>query len=177
MNDKQLVRSCLNGEVEEFKKIVEKYKGKVMALAVNILGNREDAEDASQEAFIKAFSHLDGYDFSKSFHNWLFGILYNQCLDHLRKRRRFYRFLNRMKSESFQSFGMRTSTHSTHQPISKRVLKELSLKERAVLFLWAIEGYTSEEIGTVLKCTSSTARVHLFKARKRIKAVLEKENV
>lgn len=175
MNDKQLVRSCLNGEQEEFKKVVEKYRGKIMALAVNILGNREDAEDASQEAFIKAYSHLDDYDFGKSFRNWLFGILYNQCLDHLRKRRRFYRFLNRMKGEYLQSAAGRDSNQSSHQPPAK-ILKRLSPKERTVIFLWSVEGYTSEEIGSVLRCSSSTARVHLFKARKKIKAILEKEN-
>jgi len=156
MNDKQLIRSCLQGDVEEYRKIVNKYNGRIMAIAINILGNREDAEDACQEAF---------------------GIIYNQCLDKLRKRRRFYKFLNKMKRESFQFTNGRASTNSIHHPFPKRVLKNLSLKERAILFLWAVEGYTSEEIGSVLKCSASTARVHLFKARKKIKAILEKENV
>lgn len=177
MNDKQLIRSCLQGDVEEYRKIVNKYNGRIMAMAINILGNREDAEDACQEAFIKAYNHLDKYDFNKSFNSWLYGIIYNQCLDQLRKKSRFYKFLNKMKSESFQFANKRASTNSIHQQFPKRVLRELSLKERSILFLWAIEGYTSDEIGSVLKCSPSTARVHLFKARKKIKAILEKENV
>jgi len=111
------------------------------------------------------------------FNSWLYGIIYNQCLDKLRKRRRFYMFLNKIKRESFQFTNGRASTNSIHHTFPKRVLKNLSLKERAILFLWAVEGYTSEEIGSVLKCSASTARVHLFKARKKIKAILEKENV
>lgn len=177
MNDKQLIRSCLQGDVEEYRKIVNKYNGRIMAIAINILGNREDAEDACQEAFIKAYNHLGKYDFKKNFNSWLYGIIYNQCLDKLRKRRRFYMFLNKIKRESFQFTNGRASTNSIHHPFPKRVLKNLSLKERAILFLWAVEGYTSEEIGSVLKCSASTARVHLFKARKKIKAILEKENV
>ena len=86
MNDKQLIRSCLQGDVEEYRKIVNKYNGRIMASAINILGNREDAEDACQEAFIKAYCHLDKYDSKKSFNSWLYGIIYNQCLDKLRKR-------------------------------------------------------------------------------------------
>lgn len=177
MNDKQLVRSFLRGEVEEYQKIIDKYKGKVMALALNILGNREDAEDACQEAFIKVYYNLDSFDIQKSFRNWLYTILYNQCLDQLRKRRRFYRFFNKIKEESLPSAEGRASNQRTQHQFSKSLLKELSPKERAILFLWAVEGYTSEEVGSVLRCSSSTARVHLFKARKKIKAILEKENV
>jgi len=177
MNDKQLVRSCLQGDVEEFHKIMDKYKGKAMALAINILGNREDAEDACQEAFLHAYSNLHRFDLQRSFCSWLYTIIYNLCLDQLRKKQRFYRFFKKMKRESSFSEEVRTSSRSAHQPITQGVLKELSSRERAVLFLWAVEGYTSREIGDVLKCSASTARVHLFKAREKIKAILEKENV
>ena len=177
MNDKQLVMSCLHGDVEEFHKIVDKYKGKAMALAVNILGNLEDAEDACQDAFLHAYSNLQRFDLQRSFRSWLYTIIYNLCLDQLRKRKRFYRFFKKMKREFSLGDKAGTSSQSTHQPITQGVLKELSSRERAVLFLWAVEGCTSHEIGDVLQCSSSTARVHLFKARKKIKAVLEKENV
>ncbi len=180
MNDQQLIKSCLDGEVEEFGKIVDKYRGKVIALAMNMLGNKEDAEDACQETFIKVYYHLDKYDFKKRFHNWLYSILYNYCLDQLRKRRRFYKFFTKMKGESLRSRSGR-AWHSPNQPeheiFSKNILNILSPKERATLFLWANEGFTSEEIASVLRCSSSTARVHLYKARRKIKAILERENV
>ncbi len=177
MSDKQLVRSCLRGDVEEFHKIVDKYKGKAMALAINILGNREDAEDACQDAFLHAYSNLQRFDLQRSFRSWLYTIIYNLCLDKLRKRKRFYRFFMKMKRESSLIDEARTSLRSAHQPITQGVLKELSPREKAVLFLWAVEGYTSREIGDMLQCSARTARVHLFKARKKIKAILEKENV
>ena len=177
MNDKQLVRSCLRGDVEEFQKIVDKYKGKAMALAINILGNREDAEDACQDAFLHAYGNLQRFDLRRSFRNWLYTIVYNLCLDQLRKKRRFYSFFKKMRRESFLDEKTGVSSQSTCQPITQGVLKELSFRERTVLFLWAVEGYTSPEIGDVLQCSASTARVHLFNARKKIKATLEKENV
>lgn len=176
MNDNQLVQSCVQGEVEEFRGIVDKYKGKIMAMALSILGNREDAEDACQEAFIQVYRNLDKFDVQKSFKNWLFKILYNRCLDQLRKRRRFFKLFKKMKNEPVQFANPQTTNQPALQPLTQSLLKELSPKERTALFLWAEEGYTSEEIARVLKCSSSTARVHLFKARKKIKLKLEKEN-
>ncbi len=57
MNEKQLISSCLEGEVEAFREMVDIYKSKAMALALNMLGNREDAEDACQETFIRVYSN------------------------------------------------------------------------------------------------------------------------
>lgn len=176
MNDKQLLESCIQGDVEEFRKIVEKYRGKIMAMAQNILGNREDAEDACQDTFIRAYSNLEKYDFQKAFSNWLFSILYNRCLDHLRKRKRFIKYFVKMKSDFTTNFDIQSPNPTTPLKLRQNILRDLSPKEKTSLFLWAIEGYTSEEIASVLKCSSSTARVHLFKARKKIKKVLEQGN-
>lgn len=177
MNDKELLRNCLQGEVEEFRNIVDRYRGKTMAMAMNILGNREDAEDACQEAFIQVYHNLDKFDFQKNFGNWLYSILYKRCLDLIRKRRRFYRFFNKKKREFLDSMDNKNLKPDNKPLLSGDLLQMLNPKERIALCLWANEGYTSEEVASVLKCSSSTARVHLFKARKKTKALLEKENV
>jgi RNA polymerase sigma-70 factor (ECF subfamily) len=177
MNDNQLVRECLRGDTEEFKKIVEKYRGKVMAMALNILGNREDAEDACQETFLQTYSNLDRFDMEKSFSNWLLSILYKRCLDQLRKRRRFFAFYKRAKGEAEESIGSPRLRLSKQNPHLHSLLERLSPKERTTLHLWAGEGYTSKEIAEVLKCSPNTARIHLHKARKKIKSLLGKENV
>ncbi len=177
MNDNQLVRECLQGETEEFKKIVEKYRGKTMAFALNILGNREDAEDACQETFLQTYRNLSRFDTQKSFSNWLLSILYKRCLDQLRKRRRFFAFYKKAKGEAEESFRSPNSRPSTQNPHFHSLLERLSPKERTTLYLWAGDGYTSIEIAEVLKCSPNTARIHLHKARKKIKSMLEKENV
>ena len=177
MSDRQLVHACLLGDVDEFRKIVDKYKGKAMALAMNVLGNREDAEDACQNTFIQVYRHLNKFDTEKSFHTWLFAILFNQCRDQLRKRRRFFNFFKIVKKESLSSPRLIGRDHPSGQYLPKQTFRNLTSMERTTLFLWALEGYTSEEIGNVLGCSASTARVHLFNARKKIKAILEKEHV
>ncbi len=177
MNDSQLLKECLRGDTEKFKVIVEKYKGKTLALALNILGNRQDAEDACQEAFLQVYSHLDDFDFKRNFSNWLFSILYKRCLDQLRKRRRFLNFFKKSKGEYKVLAGSQVLKFSKQNSLPHELLEKLSPKQRSSLYLWAVEGYTGKEIAKILGCSPSTARIHLFKARKKIKSLLEKENV
>ena len=177
MDEKQLILSCLEGEAEAFREIVDIYKTKAMALALNMLGNREDAEDACQETFVRVYSSLDKFDLQSPFKNWFYTILSNRCLDLLRKRRRFFSFLKKMKEEYTDNSSTQSSSSSRNQPLAPKILEGLSPKERVALCLWASEGYSDTEIGKVMKCTRSTARVLLYKARKKIKSKMEMENV
>ena len=72
MNETESIAACLAGRGEEFRGIVDAYKSQVMALAMNILGNREDAEDACQETFVQVFRHLADYDPGRSLRTWIF---------------------------------------------------------------------------------------------------------
>ena len=177
MTDEELLRSCLLGDVEEYHKIIERYRTKALAIAMNILGNREDAEDASQDTFIQVYKNMEKFDFGRSFPNWFYSILYKRCLDRLRKRRRFSQFYQKIKAEPSQSFSVPPANPKFSLLDKQELMKSLNPKERISLFLWANDGYTSEEIGDVLKCSASTARVHLFKARKKIKSLLENKHV
>jgi len=104
MDDTQLLQSCLDGNVEDYKKVIERYKGKALALAWNYTGNREDAEDACQDAFLKAYLNLGSFDVSKSFKDWFYTILCNRCKDKLRKRRRFQIYNLRIEGEPARAY-------------------------------------------------------------------------
>lgn len=177
MDEKQLLKCCLQGEVEEYEKIVNMYKGKAMTVALNMLRNREDAEDVCQEAFVQVYRNLNRFDFNANFKNWFYSILYRKCIDKIRKKSRLFKSLNKLKIETEKLSAVQTPDPSLAFPISHKFLKELSPKERITLILWAHEGYTSEEIASILRCSSSTVRVYLFKARKKVKSLSEKENV
>jgi RNA polymerase sigma-70 factor (ECF subfamily) len=182
MEDRELIQSCLDGNLEQFGRIVERYGAQTMALAMNILGNREDAQDASQEAFIQAFRNLGQFDIGRNFKPWLFAILYRRCLDRLKKHRRLREALSRMKIEKARKLNpgavARSADPSTEsRSISPVLLEILSPKERAALCLWANEGYSAVEISRVIGCSANTARVYLFNARKKIRVRLEKTNV
>jgi RNA polymerase sigma-70 factor (ECF subfamily) len=177
MEDNQLLMSCLNGELEDFRKLMDKYRGRSLALAWNILGNREDAEDACQEAFVQVYLNLENFDFTKNFKDWFFTILSNRCLDQLRKRSRFIKFFKVQKVEYKERMSQISSNPEPSPLLSSKLLQKLNPKERISVCLWANEGYTSAEIASVLRCSPSTARVHIFKARRKIKTLLEEGNV
>lgn len=178
MSDSELVKNCLQGDMEAYRQIMDKYTGKAMALAINILRNREDAEDVCQEAFISAYHNLDKFDLQGSFRNWFYTMLYNSCIDKIRKKKRFFQFFARVKSSQglIQANPEPTNPYSGWS-LDKRYLQTLSPKERLALFLWAQDSFAGEEIAAILKCSPATARVHLYKARKKIKAIIGGENV
>jgi len=176
MEDNDWITACLRGTGEEFKKIVDKYKACVMAVAMNILGNREDAEDACQETFIQVFRNLGHFDARLSFRNWLYAILFHRCLDVIKKKRRFRSLTSKVKSESSGGFATPAYNPEEKRQLSQHILKQLSPKERTALCLWANEGFTAVEISEVLRCSASTARVYLFNARSKIRKFLEKSH-
>jgi len=147
-----------------------------MGLAMHILGNREDAEDACQDAFIQVFRNLEKYDFRRSFSTWFYSILYKRCLDRLKKRRRLSRLNLRLKNDPGWALKHEPSRSPEGAILRKNLWERLTSRERLSLYLWAGEGYTSREIAGVLRCSASTARVHVYRARKKIKALMEKEN-
>jgi RNA polymerase sigma-70 factor (ECF subfamily) len=174
IDEAAVISACLQGAGEEYKAVVDQYKGPLMAAAVNILGNREDAEDVCQETFIRAYRNLAAYDPARSFKNWIFAILYHGCLDVLRKKRRFRAAETRLKAEIPKPATGRAADGAGRQGgIGERILARLGPKERTAVVLWASEGFTSAEIAGVLGCSASTARVTLFNARKKLKTYLE----
>ena len=157
--------------------IVERYTAPAMALAMNVLGNRDDAEDACQELFIQVYRHLKSYDKERSFKNWVYTILYRRCLDHLKRRRRSAELVKKLGRETVLATAANPGYPHPPRSLPSDLLEQLKAKERTALCLWANEGYTAREISEVLRCSSSTARVYLFQARKKIKKSLEQGHV
>jgi len=177
MDEQELIAGCLRGRMEDFRMIVERYTAPAMALAMNILGNRNDAEDACQELFIQVYRNLKCYDKDRSFKNWVYTILYRRCLDHLKRRRRSAELVKKMGRETVLATPANPGHSHPPRSLPSGVLEILKSKERTALCLWANEGYTAREIGEVLRCSASTARVYLFQARKKIKKLLEQGDV
>lgn len=175
MTDSEVVQSCLEGRLESYRTIMDKYKAHAMGLALHVLLNYQDAEDACQEAFLKAYSNLRKFDSAKSFKNWFSALLFNHCLDQLRKKKRFDFFINRYKKEEKARTVTEPSGPGPFDMLDSGFLRRLTPGERTSLYLWAQEGYSGAEIASALDCAPSTAHVYLFKARAKLKSWL-KEN-
>ncbi len=177
MDEQELITGCLQGRAEDFRAIVERYSGPAMALALNVLGNYSDAEDACQELFIQVYRNLKRYDMKKSFKNWMYTILYRRCLDRLRSRRRSAELVRKMGHETELATPANPSSSREPRRLPSALLESLKTRERTALCLWANEGFSAQEIAEVLRCSASTARVYLFQARKKIKKLLEQGHV
>ena len=86
-NDRAAVRRARNGDDSAYAELLARHRDRVFSFLLRLLGSSQDAEDVAQEAFVKAFSHLDSYDSVRPFVSWLFGIAHHAALDHLRARR------------------------------------------------------------------------------------------
>ena len=171
MNEKTKIQACLNGEVDAFEGLVETYQSRVIALAWNILGDPDEARDAAQDTFIQAYINLHLFDLNRNFKTWLMGITVKRSIDRIRRQKSFLKFFKH------HSENMVFKNPPTHYPIEESeifypLLKLLNERERTALALKVNEGYSAREIGTVLNCSEATARVHLFKAKKKLKKAL-----
>jgi len=176
VDEQAIIEGCLQGSSASNRAMVESYGNLVLSVALNVVGNRQDAEDICQETFLQVFRRLDRYDRERSFKTWLLTIAYRRSLDMLRKKRRFTEFSVKARFEPAVA-GQGGNPHPADpEPLPSKLLEALTARERTALCLWAYEGYTAKDISDVLACSASTARVYLFNARRKIKALLENDH-
>src|SRR5580700_11471253 len=87
LDEATLIRAVQRGDQDAFEQLVRAYDHSVFRLAINLLRSPEDAQDVYQEAFLRVYRNLDKFRFDCSFHTWLYRIVTNLCLDHMRKRK------------------------------------------------------------------------------------------
>ncbi len=171
-----LARACAEDPAAGFSALFDEFGPRVMGLAVNVLGNRQDAEDVCQDVFLQVHRKLADYDPARSLSTWVLTIAYRRCLDAAKKRRRFLRFIDRAKPAVREEALRSPDDPGAGGPLPSALLEGLSPRERTALCLWANEGYDSAAIAAVLGCAASTSRVYLFNARRKLKARLEKSH-
>ncbi|MDI6697525.1 MAG: RNA polymerase sigma factor [Candidatus Saccharicenans sp.] len=156
-------------------RLLEDYGGDLISFALSLVGNRSEAEDACQDMVVQMLKRWDKVDADRNLKSWTFTILYRKCLDQINKHRRFLHFFNRAAVD-YSELHQNPSEDRWPESISEDLLDRLRLNERTCLFLWAREGYSSEEIAGIIGCSPGTVRVHLFQARKKLKRLMEGGN-
>ena len=168
MTETELIRAAQLGDRDAFAGLVSCHEKKLLALCWNMMGDREEARDAAQEALLQAFQNFASFDAGRSFAKWLLGIGAKRCLDRLRKRRTFLKY--------FQEYG-RERGRPVDAPAmagavdgrAGRLLQKLTPKERVAISLAVFEDFTAREIAALQGCSESTVRVRLFNARVKLK--------
>jgi RNA polymerase sigma-70 factor (ECF subfamily) len=170
-NEQQWITRALEGDPEAFTNLVEQYQKPVFSVCYRMLGTPTAAEDASQEAFIRAYQALKSYDPERSFATWLLSIASNYCIDQIRKRKVTYLSLDNEKyawlAPPAEGPNPETSLTEKEKNLGvHRLLNTLGETDRAAVVLQYWHDMSYEEIAEALSLTVSAVKSRLFRARR-----------
>ncbi len=180
LKDILLIEKFKKGDESVFDRLVLKYQDKLYNLCRHMLGNADDAEDAAQDTFIKAYRNLSNFRPEVSFYTWLYRIAVNTCLDY--RKRPFFESLFRKSDEGERYYLETASDEPSPEKLyeSKQLglalsksLGKLSLKLRTVIILKEIEDLSYEEMAEVLDISIGTVKSRLSRAREELKKLLK----
>ena len=177
MDENACIEKVLLGDAAAYEFLVGKYQSRLVSFLWNLLGCGEDARDAAQEVFIKAYFHLGSFDRLRSFKSWLFAIAYHCAVDMLRKKKHIRRFWQRQAWEDPEPENAAAGGRIEESPLWQPFLRKITAQERAVLALRYNEDFAAEEIAAAMGCSASTVRVHLLNARRKLKKELQSAGI
>ncbi len=178
LNDNELISKVLSGDQQAYGSLVNRYQNYVFTLALRFTKNREDAEEVSQDIFIKAYRALADFRGASKFSTWLYTIVNTTCITFLRKKRLETHSLDNEKvfevADSMDS-GMRANLVEQKSRVSMvtNAIKMLSTDDAEVITLFYKGEQTLEEIAQILGIEANTAKVRLHRARTRLKEKME----
>ncbi len=186
VDDTVLIREAQRGSRAAFEELVRQYDQAVLRLALHLTGSEADAQDVYQDAFLKAYRSVGNFRFECSFYTWLYRIVTNLCLDHLRKKQvrkedapvttdsdgEEYNVLDQVSDD-------RAGTNPEHDLMARELgtrinaaLRQLSARERMVFELKHYQGLKLRTIGDILQTTEETAKNTLFRATQKLRVAL-----
>lgn len=177
-DDRELVRRAQREDKEAFEELIRRHQHRVFAVAGGILKRREDLEDIAQQVFVKAYFSLKRFDQRAAFSTWLYKITVNECWDLLRKKKVRPLVYESDLSEEQAKQVISSAEKGKDQPdVSdrlearqrvERLLESLDERDRLMLMLKEVEGFSIDEIAAVLDLNANTVKVRLFRARRRV---------
>ena len=173
MVSRELVEACRRREPGAFEELVDRTGRQVYTLAYRLVGDRHEAEDVAQEAYLRAYRSLRGFRGDARFETWLHRIVANAAMTHLRRRGRFGDLLSDQGAEvlSLQP-AARQVEETVEEDEVKRALQALPLSQRTVVVLKDIYGFSCQEIAEEVGATEGAVKVRLHRARKRLKELI-----
>ena len=171
VDDQALISAVLAGRTDAFEEIVIRYERAVYNLAVRTLRDSTEAQDATQEAFFKAYRALHTFRPGAKFSTWIFTICYRLCCDRLAKRKRFSG--DELPDRADPSAGPAALAERNDEALRLRAaIDALPEKYRAVITLYHLQGKQYEEIASVLNLPLGTVKTHLFRAKEQLRKAL-----
>jgi len=171
-----LIQRALRGEIEAWGEIVRRYKDAVFGVALGILGNPHDAEDATQDAFIRAYENLQRYDLKRKFSTWIFTIVTNICKNKLR-RERFFSPLKSLSQLQGANDPAEQVSREERELLVQEALAALDEKYRAPLVLRFYGDLEYKEIAEALGLPEGTVKTRIHRAKSALRDWLAAKGV
>lgn len=177
VSEKKIIEKVLGGDANAFEELVLRYEKTVYNLALRMVGDRDDAFDMTQEAFIKAYGSLSSFRGDSKFSVWIYRITTNVCLDFLRSKSRKQQVsLTVSDDDEDAQLDIPDPKADPEQQLIKKIsmqsveegLKTLPDKQRQILVMRELGGMSYAEIGKALSLEEGTVKSRIFRARKRL---------
>ncbi|SEN63423.1 RNA polymerase, sigma subunit, ECF family [Flavobacterium sp. CF108] len=179
ISDQHYIDKVLQGETNAFAVLVDRYKDMIFTLALKMVKNREEAEEVSQDTFIKIYSSLNKFKGESKFSTWIYKIAYNTCLDRLKKSKK--EDLN-ISIDDFSSHLIKTMETALsvledkeRKQTIQNCLNLLPSEENFLLTLFYFENQNLEEIGKIMSINANNVKVKLFRSRQKLAVILKKQ--
>jgi len=161
----ELLAACRRRDLSAFEQLYQAHGARLKSIAYHLVGNRQDAEDAVQETFLKVYRAIDGFQSQSSISTWLCRICINTCYDLARKRR----------PETGPDAQPAPAPHQNQLPLRIQLddaLRRINPRHRMVFLLFEVEGLRHAEIASILEVPEGTSKAWLFEAKKELKRLL-----
>ena len=176
-NDQIIINQIIKGDTSAFSVLVDNYKDLVFTLALRMVKNREEAEEVSQDTFIKVYKSLNKFKGDSKFSTWIYKVAYNTCLDRLKKIKREY---NVVAIDEFTEHQVKTLENALdqmeeqeHKQKIQECLQLLPSEDSFLLTFYYFEDQSLEEISKVVGLTANNVKVKLYRIRKKLTSILK----
>jgi RNA polymerase sigma-70 factor (ECF subfamily) len=171
--DEELVALARNGDHNAFEELVEHHKQKAYRIAFDFARDREEAKDLSQEAFLRAYTHLGNFDGRSGFYTWFYRILVNVCLDYKRRAKRNYaeEFSEAVENQVEPSQISQKPLAPEQQVLARQLSRKVSIaldklppRQKTAFILKNNQGLSIRDIAVMMETAEGTVKVHLHRA-------------
>ena len=178
--DHYYLEQTRKGDLQGFGMLVQKHEKLVFTVCVRMLKNREEAEEACQDAFVKAFQSISGYSENSKFSTWVYKIAYNECLGRLRKKKIQFQLIEEITEDEVNlgswANGLEQLLSEEREFIVRNAIEALSSNEALVITLFYLEELSIKEIAGITSMTESNIKVLLHRGRKNLAGSLQNSN-
>lgn len=176
LTDNEIIQRILQGEIEAYRELIQRYQRMIFAFIYKMVNNAADAEDLTQDVFVKAYEKLSSYRGDSQFSTWLHTLARNRTIDFLRRRKIHdsEERLAHIPSRSRDELPQESLLGKEQREEIARAFSQLSDTYREVIVLRCTHEYPFEKIASVLGIAESTARVRYLRARQELAKILKR---